>query len=210
MSIEQEEQQAQTMVKVFQTKFGGPNKDAPEVGNCYAACLATLTGKPIDFFPVMPPNVDETEENREAYDKAISDKLAEAGFVSVNLNLDADSRDLIRERKILTGFPYIMSGTSPRGDWLHAVIFQDGEMLHDPHPSGGGILNWRFQELLVLVKPWLVNSQAQKIAEQAKEIEKLNTQIRLMEYRYAEMGDLDYNEPDWLARLKSLSPDGKP
>lgn len=168
------------MVKVFQTKFGGPDKDAVEVGNCYAACLATLTGKPIEFFPVMPPNVDETEENREAYDKAISDKLAEAGFVSVKLNLDADSRDLIREKKILTGFPYIMSGTSPRGYWLHAVIFQDGEILHDPHPSGDGIVNWRFQELLVPVKPWIVDSQAQKIAEQAKEIERMDKYIDLV------------------------------
>jgi uncharacterized coiled-coil protein SlyX len=56
----------------------------------------------------------------------------------------------------------------------------------------------------------IVDSQAQKIAEQAKEIERLKTQIRLMEYRYNDMGDLDYNEPNWLARIKSLSPDGKP
>ncbi len=34
---------------------------------------------------------------------------------------------------------YMASGLSARGV-LHAVIFRDGVMVHDPHPSGSGIL----------------------------------------------------------------------
>jgi hypothetical protein len=34
--------------------------------------------------------------------------------------------------------PYIASGISPRGV-DHVVIYQNGKMIHDPHPSGGGV-----------------------------------------------------------------------
>jgi hypothetical protein len=34
--------------------------------------------------------------------------------------------------------PYIVSGKSPRGV-QHVVIYQNGEMIHDPHPSKGGV-----------------------------------------------------------------------
>jgi hypothetical protein len=37
----------------------------------------------------------------------------------------------------------ILSGKSPRGDWLHSVIADclTGEVVHDPHPAGGGVLS---------------------------------------------------------------------
>lgn len=34
--------------------------------------------------------------------------------------------------------PYMVTGMSPRGI-LHVVIFQNGEMIHDPHPSNDGV-----------------------------------------------------------------------
>jgi len=45
----------------------------------------------------------------------------------------------------------IISGQSPRGDWLHAVIVDSvtGEMVHDPHPSGAGVLDQ--QEMAALI-----------------------------------------------------------
>ncbi len=36
--------------------------------------------------------------------------------------------------------PYMVSGLSPRGV-LHVVIFKNGEMIHDPHPSGEGLVS---------------------------------------------------------------------
>ncbi|WP_282638114.1 hypothetical protein [Sphingobacterium thalpophilum] len=35
---------------------------------------------------------------------------------------------------------YFVTGKSPRGDFNHIVIYKDGKMVHDPHPSGAGIL----------------------------------------------------------------------
>lgn len=32
-------------------------------------------------------------------------------------------------------------GPSPRGDFLHSVIFNNHRMIHDPHPSRAGITN---------------------------------------------------------------------
>lgn len=34
--------------------------------------------------------------------------------------------------------PYIVSGLSPR-DVTHVVIYMNGQMIHDPHPSGSGV-----------------------------------------------------------------------
>jgi hypothetical protein len=35
---------------------------------------------------------------------------------------------------------YFAIGPSPRGV-MHQVIYKDGKLFHDPHPSGGGILS---------------------------------------------------------------------
>lgn len=47
----------------------------------------------------------------------------------------------------------IASGQSPRGDWLHAVIVsaRDGSLIHDPHPSGDGVLDHREMQALIPV-----------------------------------------------------------
>lgn len=35
--------------------------------------------------------------------------------------------------------PYIATGKSPRGPFKHAVIERNGDLIHDPHPSGAGL-----------------------------------------------------------------------
>lgn len=38
--------------------------------------------------------------------------------------------------------PYIASGGSPRSSLItHVVIYQNGKMIHDPHPDGTGLTN---------------------------------------------------------------------
>jgi hypothetical protein len=37
------------------------------------------------------------------------------------------------------GVPCLATGPSPRGDYNHVVIWQDGRCVHDPHPSGDGL-----------------------------------------------------------------------
>ena len=33
----------------------------------------------------------------------------------------------------------ILTGKSPRGNFNHAVVAYNGEVVHDPHPIGGGV-----------------------------------------------------------------------
>jgi len=33
----------------------------------------------------------------------------------------------------------LVSGKSPRGDFAHVVIYKNGKLFHDPHPSGTGV-----------------------------------------------------------------------
>lgn len=38
---------------------------------------------------------------------------------------------------------YLVSGLSPRGQGIyHVVIFQNGKMVHDPHPDNTGLLSF--------------------------------------------------------------------
>ncbi|MDF2508460.1 MAG: hypothetical protein K0Q52_2319 [Microbacterium sp.] len=50
----------------------------------------------------------------------------------------------------------ILTGKSPRGDWQHCVIAsaRTGQILHDPHPAGGGL---RSQDDVAVVvrKEWV-------------------------------------------------------
>lgn len=50
----------------------------------------------------------------------------------------------------------ILTGQSPRGDWLHCVVvdWQTGELVHDPYPGGGGVLS--LVDVVALVrKEWI-------------------------------------------------------
>jgi hypothetical protein len=45
---------------------------------------------------------------------------------------------------------FIVTGPSPRGDWLHCVLMdRDLQLVHDPHPSGLGIIEPQIVELVV-------------------------------------------------------------
>lgn len=44
------------------------------------------------------------------------------------------------QMEILRGKYYLVSGDSPRGV-KHICIYQDGKLIHDPHPTGEGIIN---------------------------------------------------------------------
>ncbi len=47
----------------------------------------------------------------------------------------------------------ILSGTSPRGDWLHAVVMQDGTIVHDPHPDKTGVTKWVDVTIFIVLDP---------------------------------------------------------
>lgn len=46
-----------------------------------------------------------------------------------------------------------MAGKSPRGDWDHCVVYQNGDMVHDPHPDKTGIEDKKDVMVLVSIDP---------------------------------------------------------
>lgn len=98
------------MLPQRQTEFG-------DTGNCLAACVATLLEIPLSTVPnfMRQPN----------WYNAFSRWLWERGYAIVSVN------SFHRE-------PVIAIGQSPRGR-AHAVIYQYGRLIFDPHPDNTGI-----------------------------------------------------------------------
>jgi hypothetical protein len=107
------------MNKVFQTKFNNPATG--ETGNCFAACLATLLQISISEIP------DDLYPSQRILDLIYSKGYR---FISVY-----DEDDVPKDTF------YIACGISPRNRNIkHAVIYQNGKLVHDPHPDSSGII----------------------------------------------------------------------
>ncbi|TAM72340.1 hypothetical protein EPN44_16120 [bacterium] len=122
------------MKKVHQTLFGRPDGPNAEIGNCYPACVASLLGLDLDQVPHFHQLHDDAEG---ALDEILA-FLHGQGYSCLRYEWAP------WVNRYLPGALAIFGGKSPRGDWSHAVVGQvtaDGwRLVHDPHPSGAGIL----------------------------------------------------------------------
>jgi hypothetical protein len=115
------------MKPVDQTRFGVPE------GNCFPACVATILHLSIEDVPSFCAKGD-------GWFQDFQDWLRRHGLYAVMLkHEDGWSPD---------GF-YILSGKSPRGDFLHAVVAQGADIVHDPHPSRAGLVDRQDCALIV-------------------------------------------------------------
>lgn len=95
-------------------------------GNCVQACLASLLATPINSVPEF----------------ATLHKGAGEFWDAVEAWLNKQGYTL----QPMPGYyeveaPYLASGPSPRrNDTTHMVVMDDGVVIHDPHPSGDGIV----------------------------------------------------------------------
>lgn len=98
---------------------------------CTLACIATLTGIPLDEFPHPPEDAGddwfESAENRNAIQGPMHTVLEKHGWFLCHL-----------WKRVPVGFA-IAGGTSPRGI-PHSVVVKDGKLWHDPHPSRAGLV----------------------------------------------------------------------
>lgn len=103
----------------------------PEInqhGDCWAACISTITEIPIEEIPdVNDPKYSEWP----TYWYAMWNFLKDKGFLLYCENVNQFKGN---------GDCCIACGKSPRGNFNHAVIWNNG-MIHDPHPDKTGILN---------------------------------------------------------------------
>lgn len=112
------------MQPVFQ-RIMDHNPAKGRYGDCFTACVATITGIPYDEFPVLKtPDWD-------LHYLSIRNLLNTKGWCITWF----ESLTTIHTGR----HPIIASGKSPRGDYDHAVIVQHGELAHDPYPGGNGL-----------------------------------------------------------------------
>ena len=106
------------MKPVYQTQFDS------KTGNCLQASVASVLELPLDEVPNFMLEADLTT--------ALGTFLAQFGMVSITLTASQVSRWRP------SGF-HLIGGRSLRGDFNHSVVGYNGEVIHDPHPSGGGL-----------------------------------------------------------------------
>ena len=123
------------MKPVHQTEF------RQGLGDCLRACLATIFEIPIS----MMPNFWESTQDASVFWRETNTWLHENhGYrcmpISVNPGHEYLMEDLL----------CIASGKTVRGDEGHAVVWRN-RMIHDPHPSGLGLLNDEPDVFIILV-----------------------------------------------------------
>ena len=119
--------------------------DNGQIGDCFRACICSLLELPIEKVPhfVLLPEAD--------WWKRFVVYMEAQGY-KVFCGFGAWSEPI---EKV---YFYIATGTSPRG-FLHSVIYSQGNLIHDPHPDGGGVTN-------IIDYTWLekINGLAEEVA----------------------------------------------
>ena len=140
------------MKKVMQTKLGLG-------GNCEGATIATLLGLELSEIPSFWNGCDiETPalpKNGIIYQRNLNNFLEKYGYKMLSLGVprDPSERDqqwVIDISKHL-GIKHIVAGISPRGH-MHSVIYEHGQLWHDPHPEGGGVIPCQLCLLIPIFK----------------------------------------------------------
>ena len=121
------------MKPIDQTKLYFPN------GNCLAASLASI----LELQLSEVPEFEKWKEDTEEWWWELNKWLEEIGFTLLQWSDGNPSW--------LPGY-YLVSGISERGI-SHIVVYQNGKMVHDPHPSKTGLKEIKESWALLLIDP---------------------------------------------------------
>lgn len=116
-------------------------------GNCEGAVLATLLGIDIETVPSFWTEAGKLNPKCPIegafYQDNLNSFLKQYGYRSICVGYNepnADSAEWVTSiSKGLIDCPICVNGISPRG-YMHSVIYLNGELFHDPHPEGGGVI----------------------------------------------------------------------
>ncbi|MBK5647026.1 MAG: hypothetical protein I4N51_07905 [Acinetobacter sp.] len=59
--------------------------------------------------------------------------------LGVDKNPTEQDQNWVIEVSKAIGAKHLVAGISPRGH-MHSVIYEHGQLWHDPHPEGGGVI----------------------------------------------------------------------
>ena len=116
-------------------------------GNCEGATIATLLGLNIEDVPSFWEGIDikttDTDESGVIYQENLNSFLRQHGYRMLNLGVTKNPKAqdinwVIGVIKAI-GAKHLVAGISPRGH-MHSVIYEHGQLWHDPHPEGGGVI----------------------------------------------------------------------
>ncbi len=130
------------MIHVDQTLFGNKN------GNCFPACVATITGIALEEIP----NFCVTHDDATWY-RAFALWLRPRGYTPVSFVFESNKamrNHLDWADDIAPSMPWIGCGETDRGK--HAVVYVGSRMVHDPNPNHGrkGLIG--LEDATILVK----------------------------------------------------------
>lgn len=138
------------MIPVTQTKVVIKNSKGEVIqrGNCYAACIASILELPITEVPNVEvfyhlDNGYHTEVlltflNSKGWDLC-TDHMLQRFHPEFGFSFDGtDENGKIPQYYEYKDKYYLVSGKSPR-DVRHICIYQNGKLVHDPHPSREGL-----------------------------------------------------------------------
>ncbi|KAF0135481.1 MAG: Uncharacterized protein FD152_1322 [Xanthobacteraceae bacterium] len=124
------------MTPVFQTIRHDPENGA--YGDCHRAAIASALNLAIDAVPHFH-NGFRTPAEAQVEERTF---LASIGIIPIYVAFPGETAladVLITIKHTSPGVCGLLGGKSPRG-YGHSVVIADGEIVHDPHPDGGGIV----------------------------------------------------------------------
>lgn len=129
------------MKPVLQDKFYDDSlPDDKQRGNCLSAAVASVLELELHEVPNF---VEIDDDGGQHWFEHVCQFVKSHGYDYIFWPVE-DERCPTPE----PGEFYLMAGKSPRGNFYHIVVYRDGEMVHDPHPSGAGILTEEDQFLI--------------------------------------------------------------
>ena len=139
------------LTKVMQTRF---HKPPGELGNCYAACLATLLELPIEEVPQPSGGLDF---DRGEFTREVGLWLGELGLQTIHLPCtDKETKVWFSSNVLEAADVFIACGPTVRAsDVNHCVLMSaPDKLIHDPFPDGNGLTEVRWLEVLAPLRMW--------------------------------------------------------
>ena len=119
-------------------------------GNCMNACIASILEIPLDDIPSFHSN---DPKDGEAFTHKLQKWGRSIGYLILDITItdDCDPDDILKDCWV------IASGQSPRAKngERHAVVWRNGVMMHDPHPSKEGIVEPDMYAVFIALNPKL-------------------------------------------------------
>lgn len=109
---------------------------ADEPGNCFQACVGSILELPLEDVPHF------VRLYGRSWMKGFRDWLEERGMGAA----------WMPEGRHPGGAHCIATGHSPRGEFLHCVVWLN-RLVHDPHPSRAGIVGEPVDYVIITAKP---------------------------------------------------------